>query len=105
EVDVSRVGGARRDPRRLERILRSLARHTATEAAIARLASDAAEPDDAPLARTTVYDYLSVLERLMLIEDQPAWSVHLRSKATLRAAAKRHFVDPSLAVAALGASP
>ena len=39
----------------------------------------------------------------MVIEDQPAWAPHLRSRASLRLSSKRHFVDPSLAVAALGA--
>ena len=41
----------------------------------------------------------------MVIEDQPAWAPHLRSRARLRKAPKRHYVDPSLAVAALGAGP
>jgi hypothetical protein len=67
------------------------------------LAADAGG-DDGPLSRDTVSDYLSALERLMVVEDQPAWSPHLRSKAILRAAPKRHFVDPSLAVAAVGGS-
>ena len=60
---------------------------------------------DGPLARNTIADYLNVLERLMIIEDQPAWAPHLRSKAILRSSARRHFVDPSLAVAAMAASP
>jgi hypothetical protein len=41
----------------------------------------------------------------MVIEDQPAWAPHLRSRYRLRTAPKRHFVDPSLAVAALRATP
>lgn len=41
----------------------------------------------------------------MIVEDQPAWAPHLRSRSILRSAAKRHFVDPSLAVAALRATP
>lgn len=49
-------------------------------------------------------DYLQALERLMVIEDQPAWAPHLRSRARLRKAPKRHFVDPSLALAAVGAT-
>ncbi|MQA88765.1 MAG: DUF4143 domain-containing protein [Gemmatimonas sp.] len=40
----------------------------------------------------------------MVIEDQPAWAPHLRSRSVVRNAAKRHFVDPSLAAAALGAT-
>jgi predicted AAA+ superfamily ATPase len=39
----------------------------------------------------------------MIVEDLPAWNAHLRSKASLRQTPKRHLVDPSLAVAALGA--
>jgi len=52
-----------------------------------------------------VREYLEALERLMIVEDQPAWAPHLRSKSRLRSAAKRHFVDPALAVAALRATP
>lgn len=48
---------------------------------------------------------LGALDRLMVIEDQPAWAPHLRSRYRLRTAPKRHFVDPSLAVAALRATP
>jgi hypothetical protein len=39
------------------------------------------------------------------ISDQAAWSARLRSKAYLRKAPKRHFVDPSIAVAALNTNP
>ena len=55
----------------------------------------------------TAAGYLDALERLMVVEHQPAWSPHLRSRTTLRSTPVRHFVDPSLAVAALGgrASP
>lgn len=50
-------------------------------------------------------DYLEILRRLMIVEDQPSWAPHLRSKYLLRRASKRHFVDPSLAVAALRTAP
>ena len=49
--------------------------------------------------------YLDALARLFVIEDQPAWAPHLRSRSILRSEAKRHFVDPSLAAAALRAGP
>jgi predicted AAA+ superfamily ATPase len=42
---------------------------------------------------------------LMIIEELPAWSPHLRTRNTLRKSATRHFVDPCLATAMLGASP
>ena len=93
-----------RDPARVHRFLRSLARNVATAAAVTKLAADTGGAGE-PLARNTVYDYLYALERLMIVEDQPAWQPHLRSRRHLRVTPKRHFVDPSLAVAALGASP
>lgn len=104
-TDIERVDGRRRDPARVLRFLRSLARNTATEARTATLIADTGGPREEPLDERTAYSYLSALERLMIIEDQPAWAPHLRSKARLRDAPKRHFVDPSLAVAALGADP
>lgn len=103
-VDVNRVGESRRDPERVGRLLRSLARHVATSASISTLASDTGG-DAGPLKRDTVSEYLDVLTRLKIVEDQPAWAPHLRSRYVLRSAPKRHFVDPSLAVAALRASP
>ena len=104
QVDVGRVAGSWRDPGKMGQLMKSLARNVATEVAITVLATDAGGADG-PLARNTVADYLAVLERLMIIEDQPAWAPHLRSKAVLRSSSKRHFIDPSLAVAALAASP
>lgn len=105
EIDVPTTVGSRRDPSRLDRLLRSLARNVATEVKISALARETQGEDEAALARTTIYDYLAALERLMLVEDVPAWAPHLRSKAATRQEAKRHFVDPSLAVAALATTP
>ncbi len=104
QVDVSRVGDRKRDPRRVGAVLRSLARNVATEVKNSVLAADAGGTDGA-LDQRTVADYLDALLRLMVLEDQPAWAPHLRSKAVLRRSPKRHFVDPSLAVAALGTGP
>jgi predicted AAA+ superfamily ATPase len=104
QVDVSRVAGPRRDPVKVGRVIAAIARNVATEASIVTLARDAASEGE-DTARHTVSGYLDVLERLMVVEDQPAWSTHLRSSATLRKSPKRHFVDPSLAAAALRATP
>jgi len=102
--DVSRVDGVRRDPARVARTLASLARNVATPAAVTRIAADTGE-GETPLARNTVAADLEALERIFILENQPAWRRHLRSRAQLRTTPNRHFVDPSLAVAALGASP
>jgi hypothetical protein len=104
QVDVSRVNGIRRDPVKVRRLLASLARNVATEVSDSTLARDASTGVE-EMSRNTVSDYLDALSRLMVIEDQPAWAPHLRSATPLRQAPKRHFVDPSLAMAALGAGP
>jgi uncharacterized protein len=103
-VDLERVDGVSRDPMRVERTMRSLARHVATPAALRVIATDAGS-DDTPLSHVAITGYLEALTRLHILEDQPAWAPHLRSRSILRSTAKRHFVDPSLAVAALRASP
>jgi predicted AAA+ superfamily ATPase len=103
-VDIGRVDDRRRDPERVGRVLRSLARHTATHASSVTVATDAGGPDGT-VNDDTVREYVGALERLMVVEDQPAWAPHLRSRSVLRSSPTHHFVDPSLAVAALGATP
>jgi predicted AAA+ superfamily ATPase len=103
-VDIGRVDSTQRDPSRVSRLLSSLGRNVATAVAATTLARDAGGADG-PLKDDTVRGYLGALERLMVVEDQLAWTPHLRSRHRLRTAPKRHFVDPSLAVAALRATP
>ncbi|MCY3861967.1 MAG: DUF4143 domain-containing protein [bacterium] len=101
-ADVRLLGdGAVRSPAGVERLLQSLARNVATEASMSTLGTDA-EPDT--LHRHTVRAYLGALRRIFVVEEQPAWSVRLRSRAPLRKSAKWHLADPSLATAALGAN-
>jgi uncharacterized protein len=104
-TDIKQVDGVRRDPGRVERLLRSLARNVATTASVSTLARDSTIDDEERMRDQTVAEYLSSLERLFVVEDQPPWETHLRSRSRLRQAPKRHFVDPSLAVAAMGADP
>lgn len=103
-TDVQRVDGVRRDPARVERVLRSLARNVATAVTTSTLAADAGIAGS-PLEHQTVSEYTGALQRLMITEDVPAWSPSLRSRARLRTAVVRHFTDPCLAVAALRAAP
>lgn len=102
-ADVPAASGVQHRPGSVRRLLRSIARHVATEAKATTLAADAGS--DGRLSRSTVAAYLDALERVFVVEDQPAWSARLRSRATLRRAPKRHFTDPSLAAFMLRASP
>ncbi|MCL2329452.1 MAG: DUF4143 domain-containing protein [Bacteroidetes bacterium] len=104
EVDMSRVSNVKRDPVKVRNLLRSLARNTATTIETTSLETDIFEKDSFSITRPTIYNYLDALERLMIIENQPAWNTHLRSSAMLRKAPKRHLTDVSLAVASLGAT-
>jgi predicted AAA+ superfamily ATPase len=104
-TDINQVDGVHRDPARVARLLHSLARNVATPAAMTTLAADSAESGENPLKKHTVGEYLSALQRLFVVEDQPPWEPHLRSRSILRKSPKRHFVDPSLAASALRATP
>lgn len=53
----------------------------------------------------SVSDSLDCSNRLFLIEDQPAFENKLRSSIKALKSPKRHFTDPSLAIAAIGATP
>ena len=96
-VDV-RAAGIVVDPVRVAALIRAIARNTASERAATKLAAEA------DISAQSSRHYLDALVRVFVIEEQPAWSTHLRSKVRLRVQPKWHFVDPSLAVAALGGS-
>ena len=103
EVDLSKVSEKRRDPYKVKRLLQSLARNISTEATLTALSKDAGG-SDGDLDDETTADYLSALERLMVVDNLPAWNTHIRSADMLRKSPKRHFADPSLAVGALSLS-
>ncbi len=102
-LDVPEASGTRHNPARVIRLIASLARNTSSAASLSTLARDVA--GDPPLSWAATANYLDALARVFLVEDLPVWPVRLRSRARLRQAPKRHFVDPSLAAAALGATP
>lgn len=102
--DISRVDKTRRNPSLARLILRSYARNICTLAKKTSMLADiSAEMEN--ISMPTFNDYVSALERLFVIDDIEAWSPAIRSKTVIRTGKKRCFVDPSIAVAALGASP
>ncbi len=100
-TDIRRIDGIDRNPDGVRRLIASYARNVATDAALRTIGRTA----ERPLSEATLHDYLNALRRLFLIEDQESWSPELRSRIRLAATPKRHLADPSLAVAALGATP
>ena len=105
EDDIRQIDGVSRDSKKLTMLLRSLARNVSTIVSIKTLVNDIAEDFGETIHEDTVADYLNALQRLFIIEDQRAFNPNMRSSVRVGKSSKRHFVDPSLAVAALGATP
>jgi len=103
-MDMSRVDGTRRSQATTELILRSLARNNATSTSIPVIAADA-EGTGVGVSEQTVRDYLDIFKKIYVIDEQPAWHPAIRSRMRVRVLPKRHFTDPSLAAAAMGATP
>jgi hypothetical protein len=104
EEDVSRLDGMERNPQRVFNLLRSLSRNICTMATNATIMQDIAS-SEASMSAPTFDSYMNALRRIFLVEDTPAWSPAMRSKSALRTAAKRNFVDPSIAAAVLRTGP
>lgn len=102
--DISRVDKTRRNPALARLILRSYARNLCTLAKKTSMLADIVEEMEG-ISMPTFDDYISAFEKLFVIDDIEAWSPAIRSKTMIRTGKKRCFVDPSIAVAALGASP
>lgn len=106
--DISRVSGVQRNRQKAEKVLQSLARNVATTVDISTIASDTTSNTyrgaELTVSRQITYEYLDDFSRLMILINQPAWNVHIRSAAVLRVTPKRHLIDPSLTCAALGLS-
>ena len=103
-TELVTLDGVRRDPRKVRLVLHALARSAGTYVSNKTLIADAAGTGE-PLNPRTLASYLDALARLWVYSEQPAWGQHLRSTVPVRKSPKRHLVDPSLAAAALGASP
>jgi len=100
--DIS-FDGVNRDPAKMLRLIRSLARNESTTASKKALKRDMSEnPDDPQIADNTLNDYLSVLERLHFTDFQPAFNPNMRSSVRVGKSPKRHLADPSLTAAAMG---
>ncbi len=102
--DVSRVDEIEKNPDRVRLLLRSLARNVGTMATFQTIKADM-EATDASLSEKSISMYINALRRIFVVEDLPAWSPSLRSKTAIRSSAKRHFVDPSIAIAVIRTNP
>lgn len=103
--DMSRVDGVRRNVETVRRLMRSYSRHQGTQASISTIVEDIRMFDESSAEAKTIASYIDVLKKIFVIEDSMAWNPNLRSKTAIRTSDTRYFVDPSIAVAALGLGP
>lgn len=102
--EVQQVSGIKFNKANVVKVLKSLARNVGTKVSENKIAQDAGS-NAAPLSRRVTSNYLEALNRVMITENSPAWTPELRSQLRVNGKVTRYFIDPSLAVAAIGVSP
>ena len=102
--DISQFDGVKRKSEIAYAILRSYARNISTFAKKTSMIEDVKSMLGS-MTEPTFDDYLGVLKKLYIIDDINGWCPSIRSASGMRSGPKREFVDPSIAVAALGLSP
>lgn len=103
QIDISTVDGKKREPLKVQYLLRSYARNIGTISSNKTIIDDI--NSNTSLSESAYYEYVNALNKLYVIEDIPAWNPSIRSKTSIRSSNKRMFIDPSIAAAALGVSP
>ena len=103
--DINKLDDIPRDQNKVRKCLRSLARNESTTVSVATILQDIADVEDASLSDNTVSSYLNAFRRMFLTNDIEPFSTFLRSPSRIKQTPKRHFCDPSIAAALLGATP
>jgi len=103
--DIQKVDGVDRDPVRVHRLLRSLARNQGSQASCGTIRADLVANESDSLSEDTIASYIKALKEIFVVEDSEAWNPNLRSKTAIRTSDTRYFTDPSIATAALGVGP
>lgn len=103
--DIQKVDGVDRDPIRVHRLLRSLARNQGSQASFGTIKEDLMANEADALSEDTIASYHKALKEIFVVEDSEAWNPNLRSKTAIRTSDTRYFTDPSIATAALGVGP
>ncbi len=103
--DISRVDNINRNSERVKKLMKSYARNIGTQSSIDTIKKDIVENEAFSIDDDTIFSYISALKKIFVIEEAPAWNPNLRSKTAIRTADTKYFIDPSIAVAALGIGP
>ena len=103
--DINRADGVSKNPERVKRLMRSFARNQGTQISNTMLRDDIISNDTESLNEDTIASYINALKNIFVVEGMAAWNPNLRSKTSIRTSETRYYVDPSIAVAALGIGP
>lgn len=104
EEDISSIDNVKRNSELARLILRSYSRNLCTLAKKTAMLEDV-KAEMGNISQVTFDEYVDALKRLYVLEDIDAWCPAIRSASAIRSSKKRCFIDPSIAVAAMGASP
>ena len=102
--DTYNIDGVKRDSKVFEVIFRSYSRNISTLVNNTKIMADI-EENYGKISEPTFYSYITVLKNLFVIDNVSAWAPNIRSKQKIRKTEKKEFVDPSIAVAGLNATP
>lgn len=106
QKDMSRVvDKVRRNPERVRQLMRSYARHIASQATYETIAADMRANEPKGMDAETVSAYIEALRKLFVIEESKAWKPNLRTKTAIRTTNTRYYCDPSVGTASLGIGP
>ncbi len=103
--DINRADNIQKNPERVKRLMRSYARNQGGQISNNVIAQDIFANEKGSLNEDTVALYINALQKIFVIEEMPAWNPNLRSKTAIRSSNTRYYIDPSIAVAALGIGP
>ncbi|MCL2521729.1 MAG: DUF4143 domain-containing protein [Erysipelotrichales bacterium] len=103
ENDISELGETK-NPLLARHIMQSYSRLISSSGSNSALYADV-QSNFGSVTDKTINNYLSLLERLFIIDEIPAWNLNFRSATAIRSSKKKSFIDPSLATAALDLSP
>ena len=104
DYDLSSVDGVKRSSSIGRLIMQEYARNISTVVKKTSMLANIQQNNES-ISMSTFDDYLSAFERLFVISDIEAWCPAIRSATAVKSSPKRGFVDPSIAVAALGLNP
>ena len=103
--DINRADNVKKKEEKVRRLMRSYARNQGSQVPNTVLAKEMSNNDEVIMSDETVASYIDALRKIFVVEDMPAWNPNLRSKTAIRSTDTRYYIDPSIAVAALGVGP